>query len=1065
MRIKDISVDGFGIFHDIAVEDLPPGLTLFEGQNEAGKSTLMSFIRAVLFGFENRKSGCNRYEPLKGGRHGGAITLVGEDGGGYRIERHEGGVRGRLVVTDFEGRRHKEDVLQQLLYGTSKVLYQNVFAFGLTELQRLDTLQADEVSHHIYTAGMGTGSVAFADVMSTLEEEQGHLFKPGGKKPTINALLSQLDRTQHQIRDLQAIPEEYYSVQGQLLTVDDEVHRLEQQLDQSKRRVDWLETVWKARPDWENLVAVRKELEELPAIANFPEGGIERLQQIEQTVAALDARLSATQLAMRDLEDRRSKLQPDPVLLQHQERIQALAEDREHVRKVLEHLPTLRVKVESHRTSLDEVLTRLGDEWSDDRLARLDTSIPVRERIRGFRDRLATTEAERTEASKQIAELEQGRRARQAELDRLQRNRESLAVLERPTHASLEEREKALRQWTQHCHEQDLATQHQRDAQDLRVSLADQRRAHQVEAALLDRQTGFPTWVIIAVGLLFGALAAVAVHVNQWVLAGALIVAGIVTDGLLLWWRDRLQNERQSRLDELNRQYQIIKGRAQELYQEATTNQKELHQLGSRMAALSQLAVGYQLQSREEVEEALRGIEAERRLLERRQDIEVRIQEEEESLVKLLEERHIVEQAAKAREQAHEEAIEAWGSFSRTLEITENLTPDGALELVTSAESAKVLLREWQESAEVLSRGEEEVQSTAQQVNDLLTRCGRSVVALPELTASLLALKQSLDDNLHMRVDSDRLTDLLAEKQRELEAIAADRAHTEEQRHTLLALAAAHDAEDFRRRAETSKRFSELDRQRRQLEIRLEVHAGSPKRCEDLMDTLAKKPLAKLERELREATTGEREKLVDTLEQKLQDKGRLHQQMKNLEQNDKLSANLLEYRTLVAQLDQQAQRWAVRSITRYLLDKARQVYERERQPAVLKEASKFFRVMTGGQYRRVVVPFGETKLQVETNNRHTRGTERLSRGTAEQLYLAMRLALVREYAKHAGPLPLVIDDILVNFDPGRARAAIEVLKDVATFHQVLFFTCHPHVSEWFKEQIPDMDVRPLPKSA
>jgi uncharacterized protein YhaN len=314
-------------------------------------------------------------------------------------------------------------------------------------------------------------------------------------------------------------------------------------------------------------------------------------------------------------------------------------------------------------------------------------------------------------------------------------------------------------------------------------------------------------------------------------------------------------------------------------------------------------------------------------------------------------------------------------------------------------------------------------------------------------------------------VDSDRLTDLFAEKNRELEAVAADRAHTEEQRRTLLALAAAEDAEDFRKRAETSKRFAELDRQRRQLEIKLEVHAGSPKRCEDLIDTLAKKPLAKLERELREATTGEREKLVEALEQKLQDKGRLQQQLKSLEQNDKLSEALLEYKTLVAQLDQQAQRWAVRSITRYLLDKARQVYERERQPAVLKEASKFFRVMTGGHYRRVVVPFGETKLQVETSNRHTRGTERLSRGTAEQLYLAMRLALVREYAKHAGPLPLVIDDILVNFDPGRARAAIDVLKDVATSQQVLFFTCHPHVSEWYKEQVPDMDVRPLPKSA
>ena len=264
MQIRDISIDGFGIFHDLTVEDLPPGLTLFEGGNEAGKSTLMSFIRAVLFGFEGRKSGQNRYEPLHGGRYGGALTLLGTEGATYRLERYQGGAHGRLKISDPDGQTYDETVLQQLLHSTSKILYQNVFAFGLSELQRLETLQTEEVSHHLYTAGMGTGSVPFAQIMSGLQDEQAQIFKPGGKKPAINLLLSRLDQTQRTIRELQAIPDEYYSVTDQLTGVGREIGDLQDELARTEQAIDWLDTAVRARPDWERLVAVRRPIRNRP---------------------------------------------------------------------------------------------------------------------------------------------------------------------------------------------------------------------------------------------------------------------------------------------------------------------------------------------------------------------------------------------------------------------------------------------------------------------------------------------------------------------------------------------------------------------------------------------------------------------------------------------------------------------------------------------------------------------------------------------------------------------------------------------------------------------------------
>ena len=70
MRIDTIHIDGFGVWNDRTWGPLDPGLNVFHGPNETGKSTFMAFIRSMFFGFEKRGS-AKRYEPLNGGSHGG----------------------------------------------------------------------------------------------------------------------------------------------------------------------------------------------------------------------------------------------------------------------------------------------------------------------------------------------------------------------------------------------------------------------------------------------------------------------------------------------------------------------------------------------------------------------------------------------------------------------------------------------------------------------------------------------------------------------------------------------------------------------------------------------------------------------------------------------------------------------------------------------------------------------------------------------------------------------------------------------------------------------------------
>ena len=66
----------------------------------------------------------------------------------------------------------------------------------------------------------------------------------------------------------------------------------------------------------------------------------------------------------------------------------------------------------------------------------------------------------------------------------------------------------------------------------------------------------------------------------------------------------------------------------------------------------------------------------------------------------------------------------------------------------------------------------------------------------------------------------------------------------------------------------------------------------------------------------------------------------------------------------------------------------------------------------------------------------------LSQGTADQLYLAVRLAVCELVLPAEEPCPLVLDDALANFDDGRCALALEALARLGEERQILLFTCH-----------------------
>jgi len=241
-------------------------------------------------------------------------------------------------------------------------------------------------------------------------------------------------------------------------------------------------------------------------------------------------------------------------------------------------------------------------------------------------------------------------------------------------------------------------------------------------------------------------------------------------------------------------------------------------------------------------------------------------------------------------------------------------------------------------------------------------------------------------------------------------------------------------------------------KQRQQILNEIEKIPLEPQETGFLFDMRAEEDAA-LETAIRELSETEQRLIVARHET-----GRIDERIAIMEHSEERSRALVKQEKVLAKIDQAADQWAVLTLCRTLLDETRRVYETERQPEVLRQASSFFEIMTEGRFKRVFTPLEGTEIQVERVDGIRLSPQMLSRGTAEQLYLCMRLALVREYANHVEPLPVVFDDIFVNFDPERTRSSIKAVRELCSTHQILLFTCHPHLVEIVRDIMPGAKV-------
>ncbi|MFH1981326.1 MAG: AAA family ATPase [Pseudomonadota bacterium] len=160
---------------------------------------------------------------------------------------------------------------------------------------------------------------------------------------------------------------------------------------------------------------------------------------------------------------------------------------------------------------------------------------------------------------------------------------------------------------------------------------------------------------------------------------------------------------------------------------------------------------------------------------------------------------------------------------------------------------------------------------------------------------------------------------------------------------------------------------------------------------------------------------------------------------------------------LLGKLESDVEHYARLKTASVLLARTIERYREKYQGPLVSRASALFSQMTAGAFSGIRADYDDKGHPMLVGVRPESGelvaVAGMSDGSADQLYLALRLASLEQYLSLNEPLPFIVDDILLRFDDARAAATLQVLAALSEKTQVIFFTHHRHLVDLAKGRV------------
>ncbi|MBG9757390.1 ATP-binding protein [Lysinibacillus sphaericus] len=278
LTIKKLQIYGFGKHENVTIP-LNEGVTIFYGLNEAGKTTIQQFVLQMLFGFPTRQQTQRKYEPKASTKFGGQLTLLHPIYGSCIIERVKGKAAGDVTVYLEDGTTGQEELLAKLLYGYSRASFESIFSFSLHELQGIEKMSEEELTHLLLSSGT-TGIQHLSALEKKMDKEANELFKKTGKVPVINQKIEQLKQLERMIRHEQGKIQTFENKLQQLQLLEQNLEKLYATQKKQQQQWQYLTVQKQALPLIKQQQMLQQALGNDPHV-QFPAEGVRRYEQVK----------------------------------------------------------------------------------------------------------------------------------------------------------------------------------------------------------------------------------------------------------------------------------------------------------------------------------------------------------------------------------------------------------------------------------------------------------------------------------------------------------------------------------------------------------------------------------------------------------------------------------------------------------------------------------------------------------------------------------------------------------------------------------------------------------------
>lgn len=176
--------------------------------------------------------------------------------------------------------------------------------------------------------------------------------------------------------------------------------------------------------------------------------------------------------------------------------------------------------------------------------------------------------------------------------------------------------------------------------------------------------------------------------------------------------------------------------------------------------------------------------------------------------------------------------------------------------------------------------------------------------------------------------------------------------------------------------------------------------------------------------------------------------------------DDRAAEKASEAQALLAGIRTEAGRYLRARLAASLLQQEIERYRETHAGDLVKAAGALFARVTCGAFSGLGERLTEKEqpmlvgLRADGSRTEEVTVEGMSAGTRDQLYLALRLAYLERHLQRNPPFPLILDNVLVNFDDERAAAALAVFGEFSRGTQVILFTHHQHLRELARAAVP-----------